>query len=219
MAGKVSTRKPTSMAAGRRYGRLTAVKLVRPFQIIQEQWLFKCDCGKEHVATSANVKAGRTLSCGCLHVLLMTGRKPGNTRHGLSKTRTYTIWGAMRQRCENPKSTWFSRYGGRGIKVCKRWRNFENFYADMGPAPDGMTLERKKNDRGYSKANCCWSDQKTQCRNRRTNLLVQFMGRRMSLAEACERAGLRYGMVQLRLYNGWPAKRALSTPSRQRPKL
>jgi hypothetical protein len=67
----------------------------------------------------------------------------GNTKHGMFGTRTYNIWGQMVQRCSNEKATSYPRYGGRGIKVCERWRTFENFLKDMGPAPPGLTLERK----------------------------------------------------------------------------
>lgn len=73
----------------------------------------------------------------------------------------------MWARCTNPNAINYERYGGRGIKVCRRWRNFRSFYADMGDPPRGKTLDRVNNDKGYSPANCRWSTRVEQRRNRR----------------------------------------------------
>lgn len=91
----------------------------------------------------------------------------GNFKHGMNGTRIHNVWINMRQRCLNPKSKAYPHYGGRGIKICKRWMVFDNFHTDMGDPPPKHTLERKNNNKGYNKSNCTWALQKDQIRNKR----------------------------------------------------
>ena len=90
----------------------------------------------------------------------------------------------MIQRCTNPNATEYPNYGARGIKVCARWRSFENFVSDMGLRPDGMTLDRKKTDKGYYKSNCRWATNKIQQNNKRTNVAVLLNGQKYTVPEA-----------------------------------
>jgi hypothetical protein len=92
---------------------------------------------------------------------------PYPTIHGRRRTTEYFIWRNFRQRCTNPKDPCFKNYGGRGISVCDRWNKFENFFADMGERPPGLTLDRRNNDGDYDKGNCRWATRSEQNLNRR----------------------------------------------------
>lgn len=128
------------------------------------RWDCICNCGTRCTVAAADLISGDTLSCGCY-------RKDRILRHGAARkgkvTAEYRSWHAMLQRCTNPDSNGYKNYGGRGIRVCKRWLKFENFLADMGPRPPGLTLDRRNNDGPYRKGNCRWATRKQQAQNRR----------------------------------------------------
>lgn len=126
--------------------------------------LYRCSCGNEKILEKGNVNSGGTKSCGCLKKNKMRKEK---TTHGMSKTPTYKSWVQMKTRCLNKNYKEFFYYGGRGIKICERWMSFENFLEDMGERPNGKTLDRIDNERGYSPENCKWSIPKEQSMNRR----------------------------------------------------
>lgn len=121
------------------------------------------------------------------------------------------IWGEMRKRCLDPNSKHFKNYGGRGITVCARWDDYYQFVSDMGPRPDGLTLERKDNDRGYEPSNCCWATRYEQAGNRRYCIYVDDAGERVNLKEYCRRHGLKYRPTHKRItMRGWSIERAIS---------
>jgi hypothetical protein len=130
-------------------------------------WLCKCSCGKNKIIRGMSLKDGSTRSCGCLRLetLRTNGLTHGHTRAG-GATRIYRIWHGMSNRCNNPNNKDYFRYGGRGIKVCKRWSRFENFLKDMGEPNKNLSIERKNNDRGYSPSNCKWATSLEQNNNR-----------------------------------------------------
>jgi hypothetical protein len=170
------------------------------------RWLCWCECGKSHDVDGVELRRGNVRSCGCA-TRSMIGA--ANTKHGLSRTPAYRAWAAMMNRC---RDTTHTRYGGRGITVCERWRSFDNFYADMGDPPVGMSLERKNNNSGYSKRNCVWATTAQQNKNRSNSRVVKFNGVRDTIAAHASRVGLRYDTVYKRIvYSGWTVRKALTT--------
>jgi hypothetical protein len=124
---------------------------------------------------------------------------------------TYKSWVSMHHRCKETSQD-FPNYGARGISVCARWDLFENFLADMGERPDGMSLDRINNDGNYEPGNCRWITHAGQCNNRRSTHLVTFNGETRSLSEWSRHLGMSKHGIQLRLRKGWTLEQALSTP-------
>lgn len=128
------------------------------------RWICLCDCGNRTVVDGPVLRNGRTRSCGCLQIEIAQLPIHGHSRG----SRTYCTWSNMIQRCTNPNNTKYRFYGGRGIKVCRRWFKFENFLADMGVRPIGKTIDRyPDNDGDYELDNCRWATPKQQVNNQR----------------------------------------------------
>jgi hypothetical protein len=131
------------------------------------KWLCQCDCGKQAVVASRLLRTGKVQSCGCLGKENQKHLVHGQSRKG-ERTGAYTSWEAMKRRVLNPNAINYDRYGGRGIRICERWMSFENFYADMGDRPDGMTLDRYPDvDGNYEPSNCRWATATQQSNNQR----------------------------------------------------
>jgi len=139
--------------------------------------------------------------------------------HGMSKSRTYMTWASMKQRTLNKNHKQFHMYGGRGISVCDSWIKFENFYADMGDCPDGLTLERTDNNAGYSKSNCVWASMKTQARNRRNSVLLTIDGATKCLAEWSEETGIPHATLLKRVNKGMSDSDVIHIPVKKKNEL
>lgn len=150
---------------GKRFSRLVVIREAEKRKGGQVYWCCQCDCGEEVNVLGSNLRRGMIRSCGCL-------RKEMNFKHGQTNgkgnpTSIYSIWNRMISRCSNPKDKKYNNYGGRGIIVCERWKQFTNFYYDMGDKPKNKSLDRIDNDGHYTPTNCRWATKKEQQDNRR----------------------------------------------------
>jgi hypothetical protein len=129
-------------------------------------------------------------------------RKHGQTVHADTKTgrtRIYGIWTAMMARCNNPNHVHYSRYGGRGIKVCNEWNSFEEFYSYVGDAQKGLSIDRIDNNLGYQPGNIRWASVKEQARNRRNSSLHTVNGETKTIAEWAEIKNMPARQLRLRM--------------------
>ena len=184
----------------KKYGRLT----VKRFHSYSERghcsiWECLCDCGKITIVRSGNLKTGHTFSCGCFqeetrgkHAIIH-----GHTI-GRKGTRTYNIWASIKARCNNRRNDNYKYYGGEGVAYCKSWDKFKNFLNDMGEAPEGMEIDRKNNELGYSKDNCRWVTKIENMRNKKC-AIWEFNNKKYTISELAEINNVPYHALLRRL--------------------
>ena len=168
---------------GQKFGLLTVLQM-NPERTTSGKikWDIICDCGNRRSMNGSHLTSGWVKSCGCTRA---ENVKKACATHGLSGTREHKIWVGMKQRCFNEKNPDYRHYGGRGITVCEQWRDsFENFYADLGPAPsEEHTLERREVNGNYEPNNCFWATREEQANNTRRNTFVEYKGKLYTVAE------------------------------------
>ena len=147
----------TKYNPGDKYGLLTILEEAPRNELNDKRnVLCVCTCGNKLIVATNNLASGYTKSCGCLR-----------GTHGMSSTRTYNIWEGMLRRCKPENKEMFPYHAGKGIKVCEAWKkSFETFYADMGEAPDNMSLDRIDNNGDYTPSNCRWTTASIQGYNK-----------------------------------------------------
>lgn len=202
---------------GKRFGRLLVLEEAgKECQRRQFQWRCVCDCGKKLIADGCRLRSGTTTSCGCYmryinsKLMRIRGIKHGMARHPVNK-----VWRQMLARCENPKDKAFKHYGGRGIRVCRRWHNFKHFMADMGERPSDKQIERINNDGDYCPNNCRWATAKEQQRNRSNNRIIEWNNQRKPLVQWAEELGVNRCLLRNRLAANWTIEKAFTTPTRR----
>ena len=185
----------------KRFGKIVCIKPLEKNNHGEIVWLCKCDCGNYCQKSSGAFKnISKIASCGC-----MKGKKPHNVYVDLENYKPiHECYTNMKTRCYNKKYKLYSRYGGRGIKVCNEWLNdFINFYNwAIKDWKKGLTLDRINNDGNYEPSNCKWSDRIEQANNRHTNYIVEFNGERKTLAQWSKTWGIKYSYMQNKLYKG-----------------
>lgn len=168
---------------GQTFNRLTVIELAGVNNKQNLMWRCICTCGGVAIAPAYDLRNGKVKSCGCL---VREGSKTthGMARSGSKRSRVYSVWAAMISRCCNPNDRSFANYGGRGIRVCKRWKKFDTFFADMGAPEVGQSLDRIDNEKGYTPKNCRWASTHEQARNKRSSVWVVINGTRYILKDA-----------------------------------
>jgi hypothetical protein len=149
---------------GQRFGRLKVRSLIG-VRNGGQLWLCRCECGRESKVTTKSLRGRHVVSCGCFRLEILRTKA---ITHGMSKTNIYHRYCSMIDRCCNPRAEKYQFYGGRGIRICKRWRNsFSNFLKDMGLPPVGTSLDRIDVNGNYEPSNCRWATRSQQMKNRR----------------------------------------------------
>lgn len=192
---------------GMRFGRLVVVSFAGKAKMRRNCWNCLCDCGQRMVAVANKLTTGRTKSCVCLR---NEKNKTNRRTHGNSGTVLHALWKNMRQRCLNPKRLDYARYGGRGIKVCDRWKSFQNFRLDMGEKPQGMSIDRINNSGNYEPDNCRWADDFEQCNNRRDNHPITYEGITLNISQWSRQRGINISTICTRIRRGRSTAEILS---------
>lgn len=207
-------RQPSESWVGFRHGMLTVVAFEGIAQFNKGKacvFRFRCDCGNEFTAQKSNVIRKRQ-DCGCQRPEPTRTQPPGAWSHPLCKT-----WQHIFERCDNPKNKSFKDYGARGIKICDRWRygdgaltGFECFLADMGPRPDGFTIERDDFNGDYEPGNCRWISKPDQGKNARGVRLLTINGVTKTIPDWCEETGVKYFTAHRRIKRGMDPELAVT---------
>lgn len=201
--------------SGKRFGLLKVINQTDKRSGGSVVWDCICDCGKTTDVSSGHLKSGHTISCGChkkttsSNVCTSLFTKHGHGKNG-AVSKTYSTWLHMLDRCNNPDNAAYSNYGGRGILVCERWKDYANFLEDMGESPIGMTLDRIDNNGNYEPGDCRWATMKMQQNNKRTNNIVSYMGKEMTITQLSEMCGVKRSTLYYRLNQGMTVEEAVS---------
>jgi hypothetical protein len=174
----------------------------------------KCECGTIRSVNKRELSRGRTKSCGCQRILENKSR----TTHGLSESRIYKIWGSMKQRCSNPNRADYSLYGGKGIKVCQSWLDFEEFlkWSLKNGYAKNLSIDRIDTNGDYEPANCRWVTNIRQQNNKSNNHFITYMGKTMSMKDWSRRLKIPYKTLKARASLGWDPTRMFNAPIKKR---
>ena len=160
-------------------------------------WKCLCDCGNLHYVIGFHLKSGTIGSFGCL-------QKDSVTTHGMKGKPEYRAWDGIINRCTNPNDPRYKDYGARGIAVNEKWKDFKEFFKDVGLRPSPKhSIERVDNNKGYTPGNVIWGTVNQQANNRRNNILIEYNGVMLTIAETARKYNVDYQLLRSRLKRGW----------------
>lgn len=197
---------------GRKFGMLTVIgrgeEHYFPNGRHRDRWICKCECGNVKSILGPDLRNNSVKSCGCLL------KKGTHTTHGYSSTRLYKEWSDMKSRCYSEKNKRYKRYGGRGIKVCDKWKNSFNAFKDWALSHgynDNLTIDRINTNGDYTPENCRYISVKSQMNNMSRNRKIEFNGEVHTVSEWEDITGIKSGTIRARLDRfGWNVEKALT---------
>lgn len=214
VVGWSRTKHKVLLKIGSRYGTMTITDISRtrinPAKQLLIYYYCVCDCGASAQKEISDLRRRDKYGIKC----------PGCTpriKHRMSGTQVYRVWATMKDRCYSKTCKKYSIYGGRGIKICKRWLDsFECFFGDMGPRPAGMSIERINNNGDYEPGNCKWATSREQSANTRKNRHITHNGQTMILSDWARNVGISASLISTRIIRGWDPAIAATTPKTKR---
>lgn len=186
---------------------INGVLVIAKVESMQERatWLCRCACGANFNAVGTALRLGKAKGCSSCG---KQKAREARTTHGLTGTREYNSYNAMKSRCLNPLDKRYSRYGGRGISICSRWlESFSNFIEDMGMQPSNEhSIERVDRDKGYEPGNCVWATRTEQANNRSNNTFIEIDGRTQTITGWSRDTGISRTVILQRMKRGISGK-------------
>ena len=178
-------------------------------------YLARCSCGKTKEVHISNLTRGLSTNCGCIQRKVLSEK---NKTHGMAKSHIYKVWRGIINRCENSNVKSYKNYGGRGIKVCKEWHKFENFYkwSEKNGYIKGLEIDRIDYNGNYEHDNSRWITHKENSNNKRNTIFITINGITKPETVWEEENGLRKGLIRERIALGWEEKDYLNKPSSER---
>jgi hypothetical protein len=202
---------------GLQFERLTVInKSYKRSKNRQIYWNCVCSCGTLRCVRADQLTRGIAQSCGCKQREFAVLLGKSRLKHGKRNSKEYGIWCSIKARCFNTNNHAYKNYGGRGISMCRRWLNFNNFLKDMGKCPVGYSIDRIDVNGNYTAENCRWATPKEQSRNTRFNVLITHNGKSQCIAAWAEELNIPYKLLYQRIRRGLTIEETLTTPVRKR---
>lgn len=206
---------------GRKFGRWTVGDLDTERSGRSSYFWCTCECGTRRSVFGASMTTGVSKSCGCLRDERTADRNRRSAKHhesGATITPEYRIWKGMKDRCENDRSKDYMRYGGRGIRVCERWRHsYDEFLADMGRRPSQKhSIDRINVHLDYTPGNCRWATSVEQGNNKRNNVILTYLCESMTLSQWARRLDISFSLLHRRYKRGLPTSLVLAPVVKRR---
>lgn len=194
---------------GQKYGKLTILSTHCKSGTYKYYAICDCDCGtKNYVSRIDHLRTRKNIGCGC-------AQKEAVTTHGRWNHPLFSVWTGIMSRCYNINDKRYNCYGQRGIAVCDKWKDVNQFILDMEPTyKPGLQIDRIDNNNGYFPENCRWATRTEQARNKSSNVKIYHNGKNLCLAEWSEITGINNGTLRDRILTlKWSAEKALTTPA------